>query len=108
VIAGPKTFQVHAGVSYPRPRLPVAVALLHAAELGGLREEWKNSPTETLTDLRIDVPRSVLKSPKWPKNSRQFGMELRTIAPQLRAHGIVVTFGKSGSERYIAIRKDEV
>ncbi len=26
----------------------------------------------------------------------------------LRTHGIFVTFGKSGSERYIAIRKDEV
>ncbi len=86
----------------------VGIALLHFAELGGLRDEWRNTPTEMLAELRIDVPRSVLKSLRWPKSGRQFSMELRRIAPLLRAHGIFVTFGRTESERFIAIRKEAV
>ncbi len=42
----------------------VAIAMLDAAERGGLREEWRNSPAEMLADPGIDVPRSLTKSPR--------------------------------------------
>ncbi len=86
----------------------VALVLLNTAELDGFREEWKSSPSEMLAELRAEVPRSVLKSPQWPKNSQRFGIELRRIAPLLRTHGIIVTFGRSETERYISIRKEAV
>ena len=86
---------------------PLARALLESAELGGLRADWKLSPTEMLDELSRDVPRRVRMSARWPKTVRAFSDDLRRIAPQLRTRGVSVVFGKTKASRLITIRAEQ-
>ena len=85
---------------------PLARVLIECAELGGLREEWKLSPTEMLDELNRDVPGQVRMSAQWPKTVRAFSDDLRRIAPALRTRGISVEFGKTNASRLITIRAE--
>ncbi len=85
---------------------PVAQALLESAELGGLREEWTQSPTEMLEKLGREVSRRIRASARWPKTARAFSDELRRIGPQLRTRGISVTFGRARNNRLVTIVAD--
>jgi hypothetical protein len=82
----------------------LARVLLDCAELGGLRD-WTLSPAEMLEDLTRDVSRRVAASSSWPKTPRAFSNELRRIAPELRARGIDVGFGRTRDSRLITIRR---
>ncbi len=86
---------------------PLARALLESAELGGLREDWKLSPTDMLDELTREVPRRVRMSARWPKTVRAFGDELRRIAPPLRTRGISIEFGKTKTSRLVTIRAEQ-
>jgi hypothetical protein len=86
---------------------PLARALLESAELGGLRQDWKLSPTEMLDELSRDVGRRVRMSAQWPKTVRAFSDDMRRIAPQLRTRGVSVVFGKTKASRLITIRAEQ-
>ena len=86
---------------------PLARVLLESAELGGLRKDWKLSPTEMLEELTRDVPRRVRMSAQWPKTVRAFSDDLRRIAPQLRTRGISVEFGRTNASRLITISAEQ-
>ena len=42
--------------------------------------------------------------PNWPKTVSAFSKELRRIAPQLRVHGISITFERKSEERIVTLR----
>jgi len=44
--------------------------------------------------------------PNWPKTVAAFSRELRRIAPQLRVHGISITFERKSEERVITVRSE--
>jgi len=58
------------------------------------RPEWTRSPADLLEVLEEVAGRKVVASARWPKTPSMLGNELRRIAPQLRAHGIGITFSK--------------
>jgi hypothetical protein len=82
----------------------LATVLLQSAELGGLHD-WTLPPAEMLEDLTRNVSRRVAASCRWPKTPRQLSDELRRIAPQLEARGILVKFGRTRSTRLITISR---
>ncbi len=86
---------------------PLARALLESSELGGLRTDWKLSPTEMLEELTREVPRRVRMSAQWPKTVRAFSDDLRRIAPQLRTRGVSVEFGRTKAKRFIKISAEQ-
>jgi hypothetical protein len=45
----------------------------------------------------------VAASADWPKTVKMLGCQMRRLAPQLREHGIFVTFGKNRKSRLISI-----
>ena len=44
--------------------------------------------------------------PNWPKTVSAFSKELRRIAPQLRVHGISITFERKSEERIVTLRSE--
>jgi hypothetical protein len=72
----------------------VATVLLQIAGRGG---EWTGKPTELLADLCAAIGPKGAASGRWPKTPERFTNELRRIAPQLRLHGLRLTFGRNRS-----------
>ncbi len=46
------------------------------------------------------------RGPRWPKTISMFGSELRRIAPQLRLHGLSISFEKKGRDRVVSLKTD--
>ncbi len=81
---------------------PLAEILLESASFGG-RREWTRSSSDLLADLSQSASRAVRASARWPKTPRALSNELRRIAPQLRMHGVSVTFSRTRESRLITI-----
>jgi hypothetical protein len=65
----------------------------------------EGTATEVLTALQ---ERLASKPPQgWPKGPQPFAGKLRRVAPNLRAIGIDVRFGREGKRRYISIHWQE-
>ena len=71
---------------------PVAKLVTEAAPFAG-------TATELLTLLDSRAPESLQHGKSWPKDGRALSNTLRRLAPNLRAVGTDVTFGRSGSGR---------
>ncbi len=61
------------------------------------------SPAALYSKLTQIVGKQVAGSAGWPKTSEKFGEELRRLAPQLRVHGIDVTFERRHEGRIITL-----
>jgi hypothetical protein len=76
----------------------VATVLFAAAKLG--RSFTCSLPTQNLYDKITKAALGKL-GPDWPKNYSTFGAELRRIAPQLRLHGISVSFERKRDGSFV-------
>ena len=63
--------------------------------------------TCTVDGMRSELTRFAAKSvtgnPGWPKTNARFGSELRRLAPQLRTHGLSLTFSRTEGARLITV-----
>ena len=63
--------------------------------------------TCTVDGMRSELTRfaakSLTRNPGWPKTNARFGCELRRLAPQLRAHGLSLTFSRTEGARLITV-----
>jgi hypothetical protein len=75
-----------------------ATVLFAAAKLG--RSFTCSHTTQNLYDKITKAARGKL-GPDWPKNFSTFGAELRRIAPQLRLHGISVSFERKREGSFV-------
>jgi len=80
----------------------LAVALLELAGWDDLPEQPK-SPADLLSFLTDVADRKAIASARWPKTPSMLGNELRRLAPQLRAHGLSVTFSRNHKSRMITL-----
>jgi hypothetical protein len=79
---------------------PITIPLRALAEDG----EWEGTATDLLKILQDRAGGLTNQPPDWPKNGRVLSGRLRQIAPNLRASGIGIRFGKSG-RRFVTVRK---
>ncbi len=70
---------------------------------GGAGESQTESPAGWLKRFNNHDSRRAISSANWPKTPSMLGNELRRLAPQLRARGVLVTFGKDRKSRLITI-----
>jgi hypothetical protein len=60
---------------------------------------WSGTATELLTRLSDRAGSAVINRKGWPTGPRQLSGQLRRLAPNLRAVGIDITFGKLTSSK---------
>ncbi len=75
------------------------VLLRNALRLDG----WSGTASELLSMLTQGTSKRVASSCRWPKSPGWLTNELRRIAPQLRMHGISVTFVRNRGSRLITL-----
>jgi hypothetical protein len=61
-----------------------------------------------LANLTRVVGKKVAASARWPKTVPMFAYELRRLAPQLRLHGLFITFEPRHEGRFITMRWEAV
>ena len=75
----------------------------------GARSSWRGTAAELLQRLKRCANNDALQQRNWPKNAQTLSIELRRIAPNLRASGFDVQFGEktSGikSKRIIKVKR---
>jgi hypothetical protein len=78
----------------------VATALLRFAERARM---WTGTASELLSLLAVTSGKKVTSSVQWPKSAGRFTNELRRLSPQLRLHGLSITFERDRERRLIAL-----
>ena len=66
---------------------------------------WSGKPKE-LYKIVVHFAGDRL-GPSWPKTISMFGSELRRIAPQLRLHGLSISFERKGHVRVVSLKTEE-
>ena len=66
------------------------------------------TPARLHASLTRIVGKKVAASADWPKTSEKLGCELRRLAPQLRMHGMSVSFERRNDGRIITLRSERV
>jgi hypothetical protein len=66
------------------------------------------TPTKLYAKLTEIVGKKIAASANWPKNTEKFGNELRRLAPQLRMHGVNVSFERRHEGRIIILKSERV
>ncbi len=61
---------------------------------------WRGTPSQLLSALNVDDNAEFRKG---YKTARELSSNLRRLVPALRTLGVEVTFGKSGSQRWIRL-----
>jgi hypothetical protein len=79
---------------------PLGTVLL---ELATSILNWETSPSELFRILTEKVGKRVARSAGWPKTLRSFGNELRRLAPQLRMHGLSISFSKGRDSQLVTL-----
>jgi hypothetical protein len=82
---------------------PLANALLRIASLV---PGFSETPIKLHSKLTALVGKKVAASANWPKTTEKFGSELRRLAPQLRLHGLNVSFERRNEGRMIILKSD--
>jgi len=72
-------------------------------ELAPHKLVWIRTASDLLAELTTWAGKRVTASPRWPKSPTALSRELRRIAPQLRMHGVSITFVKTREKRFIEI-----
>ncbi len=80
---------------------PVATVMIALAQKG---IQWSGKP-RALYEAVMNLMGHAL-GPRWPKTISQFGSELRRIAPQLRLHGIHISFERRGPDRVVILKAE--
>ena len=84
---------------------PLGNVLLQVARLiTGL----SGTPAKLHAKLTEIVGKKVAASADWPKTSEKFSNELRRLAPQLRMHGMSVSFERRHEGRIITLKSERV
>ena len=78
------------------------VLLLVARLIPGLSD----TPSKLHAKLTEIVGKKVAASADWPKTTEKFGNELRRLAPQLRMHGLNVSFERRHEGRIINLKSE--
>jgi hypothetical protein len=78
--------------------------VLRYVRLGGL-VDFTLSPAEMLRTFSEDVLPRDAASIRWPKTPSAFSNEVRRLAPQLREHGLHVTFTRNANGRFITLSR---
>ena len=68
-------------------------------------DKWEGTATELLKALNKTASEATRELKSWPKAGRALSNKLRRLAPNLRADGLDVEFGRNSSVRQITIRK---
>ena len=84
---------------------PLGNVLLQVADK--LRE-LAGTPAQLHAKLTEIVGKKVAASADWPKTAENFGRELRRLAPQLRLHGIGVSFERRPEGRIVTVQSEHV
>ncbi len=84
---------------------PLGNVLLKVARL---ITRMSGTPTKLHSQLTEIVGKKVAASSDWPKTSEKLGCELRRLAPQLRMHGMSVSFERRNDGRIITLRSERV
>ena len=79
---------------------PVAGALHNFAENTRI---WTGTATELLSHLVAASGKRIASSARWPKSPGRFTNELRRLSPQLRPHGLSITFERDRERRLISL-----
>jgi hypothetical protein len=79
---------------------PVAAALLAFAENTRF---WTGTATGLLSHLVVASGKKVTSSARWPKSPGRFTNELRRLSPQLRPHGLTITFERDRERRLVSL-----
>jgi hypothetical protein len=66
---------------------------------------WSGKPQELYQSV-VKVAGEQL-GPNWPKTISMFDSELRRIAPQLRLHGLSISFERKGHVRVVSLKTEE-
>ena len=75
----------------------------HSASLPIAAPFWTGTASELLDELTaLAGPRS-LASKTWPKTPRGLSAIIRRLAPQLRATGVAITFGRDQHQRIVTV-----
>ena len=64
------------------------------------------TPAKLHAKLTEIVGKKVAASADWPKTSEKFSNELRRLAPQLRLHGVSVSFERRHEGRIITLKSE--
>jgi hypothetical protein len=64
------------------------------------------TPTKLYAKLTAIVGKKVAVSANWPEHTEKFGDELRRLAPQLRMHGLNVSFERRHEGRIITWKSE--
>jgi hypothetical protein len=78
----------------------VATAML---EIPPSTSYWTGTASVLLDQLSRVVDKNVASSAGWPKSAARFTNELRRVAPQLRTHGISISFDRNREKRLLTI-----
>ena len=70
--------------------------------------EVSGTPAKLHAKLTEIVGKKVAASADWPKTTEKFGKELRRLAPQLRLHGMNVSFERRHEGRIITLKSEQV
>jgi len=72
-------------------------------ELAPHKLDWISTASDLLAELTAWAGKRVTASPRWPKSPNALSKELRRIAPQMRMHGVSITFLRTPEKRFIQI-----
>ncbi len=82
---------------------PLGNVLLKVARL---ITRLSGTPTKLHARLTEIVGKKVATSADWPKTSEKLSYELRRLAPQLRMHGMSVSFERRNEGRFIILKSE--
>jgi hypothetical protein len=80
---------------------PLAMTLLQFA--GSDRESWSGPPAELHAQLTRYVGKLMAASAGWPNTIHTFGSVLKRLAPQLRMHGVFISFERAHAGRIVSV-----
>jgi hypothetical protein len=58
--------------------------------------------------MSAKVSKTIAASARWPKTVHSFGNELRRIAPQVRLHGLSISFDRRRGDRIVTLKSNDV
>jgi hypothetical protein len=96
--------------SYSRNRGAATIAAIEDSPLASALKSdeiligWDGSITELHQAFTEEIDKNIARSAAWPKTTAQFARELHRIAPQLRMHGISITFARTHKGRRVIIK----
>lgn len=81
---------------------PIARLLLDLLDEHG---SWSSTASELLNALEATVTEQIKRQNSWPKNGRSMSGHLKRIAPNLRALGWQIDFGRQAKQRLVTIQR---